>query len=689
VAGDAGARLRGARETRLADGQPVLEVSQLADARGFVRARRVLVSTGGETLLADVDPHGRIIRAAFDALTPVDVAPLLAPGAALAQADVDRLRAGVTAAIPGGAEEIRLEVDPDGARRDLTRRIGGVVVERRRYDIDPTGRAVETGSGRRDDVDGLPLELRGDALGYDAWRRLARVVRGTTTVAEIAYDALGRIAGVTTPAGSWDLLHAGGDLVEVRARGAPSAQLVRLPGGPLVETGLPSAPLRALLDGQGSLVGLADAGGAVVASALWDPFGERRRTTGRWPVVGPSFQGLLAVPGLDLLLTPARTLEPRGGAFLEPDPLGFPDGLNRRLYAAGNPLVLSDPSGLLAEPADMAGRPRGLGYAFGYGSNTVEDAWYWRSFLAIAGAFTSLAAGIVDFGLMLVDLEGLWLDCLTGGWLDYRAKSGIGQAAQRGEIGWGLDVLRVMGQGIVDTPGRWYSAVERGDYGAFGAESVNFYSLLRGGHGLARGAWGVRTNLSLRVQGRLGRRAPLWRRALREEQTSRLQPRAARLAGVDERTSGGPRVIYQDRIPAGAGELFDAQYTHGTDTITISEAAFRPFGRIGAYQGSGWRKWRWEIGNVLRGNYTLRVLAHENFHRAQFLDHQAAYLRFRSVPYPFDPREFSTSFLFDKAPWRLGAWDFEMTVPAGPLSTGVGGLGLWLLGFSGKTGEEE
>lgn len=685
---DASGRLVHARETRLADGQPVLELSQLADARGLLHVRRLAADGAGETVVADLDPHGRIVRAVFDALTPVDVAPLLPAGASSTQADIERLRSHVLRALPDGAEEIQLDVDPDGARRELTRRVGGAVVEQRRYDVDITGRAVERGSGRRDDVDGLPLELRGDTLRYDAWRRLARVDRGGAPVAEIEYDALGRIAAVTTPGGSWALLHAGEDLVEVRAGGVPTAQFVRLPGGPLVETGLPGAPFRALLDGQGSLVGLADASGAVVASCTWDPFGERRRTAGAWPAVGPAFQGLLAVPGLDLFVTPARVLDPRGGAFLEPDPLGFPDGPNRRLYAAGNPLAFSDPSGLLAQPADMAGRPKGLTYSFGYGEHTLEDTWYARAFLTIAGALTSLALGFVEVGLQIVDAVALGLDAYTGWRLDYQARSGIGQAAQHGQIRGGLDVLRVMGQSIVETPGRLYTAAERGDYGAVGAETLNLVYLLRGGYKLGRGAWDVRANLALRAQGRLGRRAPLWRQALRQAQANRLQPRAARLAGVNERGVGSARVTYVNRIPAGQGSLLDAQFDYRTHTIDISEAAFRRFGRIGGYQGSGWRKWRWEIGNILRGNYTLRVLAHENYHRAQFIDHPQAFRRFIGTPYPIDPREFSSSFRFNEAPWRLGAWDFEMTVPAGPLATGLGGLGLWLLGFSDSSDEE-
>ena len=694
---DPGGRLLYTRETRLADGRPILELSQLADARGLVRARRVEVDGTGETLAVELDGTGRIVRAAFDALTPVDVTPLLAPGAVLTQADLDQRWAGVIAAVPADAEEMRLTVDTDGARHEFVRRAARAVVERRRYDVDGIGRAVEIGSGRRDDLDGLPLAARGHSLGYDAWRRLARVDHGGRRVAEIAYDALGRIAAVTTPVGAWELLHAAGDLVEIRAGGTPSAQFVRLPGGPLVETGLPGAPLRPLLDGQGSVVGLTDGSSGPVASSFYDPFGERRRTQGASPAIGPSFHGLLAVPGLDLLLTPARSYEPRSGTFLEPDPLGFPDGPNRTLYAAGNPLAFNDPSGLMAQPADMAGRPGRLTYSFGYGEQTLENTWYNRALLVVAGAFTSLALGFVDLALSVVDVVGLTADALSGWQHDYQAKSGIGQAAQRGQIPLRgpFDGLRWIGEGIVGTPGRWYDAIERADYGAFGAETANLLGLAQGVRGLARGARGWRGSVAVKALTLLGPRGIRLRWRIRQAWLRQFQGSAARYAGIEAHHGAPERVRFFSRVRVastngrGPRPVFGV-FRHRRDTINIAETVFRPWGgwtSIGAYPGtSRWARFRWEVGNVLRGNFALRVLAHENFHRYQFLTDRAAFHRFSRLPYSLNPREVRNPYL--RPSWGPGAFDFEMTVPAGPLATGLGGLGFWLLGFSDSSDEE-
>ena len=578
---DGGGRLIHSTETRAADGQSIFELNQISDARGLVRSRRIQLDGVGETLAIGVDLHGRISRIIFDPLVNLDTTQV---GMASRQVELDRLWRGANAAMPGGAEEVRIDVAPDGARRGLTRRIGGTVVERRRYSIDATGRAVEIGSGRTDDVDGLPVKLRGDTLHYDALRRLKSITRSGAIVLEISYDALGRIAGIRADNNSWDLLHAEGNLVEIRDAGVPVTQFVRLPGGQLVEAGLPAAPLRSLVDAQGSLIGLADVAGRLVASCFRDPFGEQRQIAGAWPAIGPSFQGLLGIRGIELIFTPARSLEPRSGAFLEPDPLGFADGFNRTIYAAGNPLVLCDPSGLMAQPVGFGGRPKGLTYTFGLGTHTLDDAWYNRALLAIAGALTSIAVGLFDTVKMGVDIAGLTVDYMSGWQLDYRAKSGIGQAAQRGQIGGGLDGLRFIGQGIIDTPGRLWELIERRDYGAFGAEFLNLYSLGRSAYGFTRGIVGLRDNLSIRALARLRPHEPAWEEGLRGQQINKMQPMASRLAGVS-RSSGTPDLGYERVIPVAEGDLSVAYYHYPTDAIRISEAAFKPFSRVRPISG--------------------------------------------------------------------------------------------------------
>ena len=566
-----------------------------------------------------------------------------------------------------------LTLDGDGARRSYERRVGGAVVEQRDYAVAAVGRSVEVGLARADDVDGLPRTIDADTFTYDAWRRLTRIERNGTEQAAVAYDALGRIARLTTPIGTTDFLHAGNDLIERRSGGALQSQLVWLPGGPLVEVGSPAAPRRALVDGQGSVVGLSD-GTNVVASRSWDPFGEPRAVTGSWPA-GPGIHGLFAVPGVDLLMTPVRTYDPRSGAFCEPDPMGFPNGSNRWIYAAGNPLAFSDPSGLMAQPTKLTGapRPEGLGLAFGHGAYSPEDNVFWRAAMVMSGMLKALAGGVAETGLSVVDVVGVSADILASGKLDYRFKSGIGQAAAEGKIKGGLDVFRYMGKSIAETPGRALAAAERGDYGTFGEEAMNIVMLAKAGVAAPRAALGVAelaANPLIRGLGALGPTGRALRASIRNRQLRWMQRKAARLAGIDERVFGPPKELkYVEAMPGEPGGT--GQYWAGTDIIEVTEAAFRPFGPRGGYQGAfAFSRFRWEVGNILRGNYTLRLLVHENFHRFQAKLYRPEYMHWRGTPYPFDPREFLSH--RGTPGWGVGAWDYEMTVPAGPVATLVG-----------------
>jgi RHS repeat-associated protein len=664
---DAAGRLASIAEQRVSDGVELFSVAQLADARGATRVRRTMIDATGETVVADTDPHNRLVSVLFD------VAAGVPTGAVAVQDELDLRLTAIRDALPVGAETIVLTLDADGARRSYERRAGGAVVEQRDYTVDAAGRSVEIGRYRIDDVDGLPRIIDGDTFRYDAWRRLVRVERGGSELAGLAYDALGRIAQVRNAAGTTDLRYAGNDLVERRSGALSPTQLVWLPSGPLVEVGSPTAPRRALVDGQGSVVGLSD-GTDVVAGRSWDPFGELRTVTGPW-AAGPDFHGLVDVPDTEMLMTPTRTYDPRSGAFYEGDPMGFVDGSNRWIYAAGNPLAFSDPNGLMAQPTKLTGapRPEGLGLAFGHGSYSPEDNFFWRAAMTMSGALKSLAGGVAETGLSVVDVVGLTADIVASGKLDYRLKSGIGQAAAEGRIKGGLDVLRYMATSIAQTPARALAAAERGDYGTFGEEAMNIVMLARAGAAAPRAVLGVAEiagNPMIRGLGALGPTGRALRAWIRTRQLRWMQRKAAPLAGVDERVWGPPkRLRYVESFPGEPGVV--AMYNAGADLMDVSEAAFRPFGRIGLYQGAfRMAKARWEIGNILRGNYTLRTLVHENFHRFQAKLFRPEYMQWRGTPYPVDPREFLSP--RGTPGWGVGAWDFEMTVPAGPVATFVG-----------------
>jgi RHS repeat-associated protein len=335
------------------DGTPAaFSMRQVADGRGDPVARRLEVGPLAETLLADNDAHGRIVRAAFDDTALLDNGAL---AVAADQFDLDAAVATLAANIPATSERLDVTLDVDGARLRMERDQAGAPVEVRDYDPDVVGRCVEVGSGRIDDVEGLPLVERGNEYRYDALRRLASVERNGVTLVTVEYDALGRPVRLTTPAEVTTRIHARDDVVETAVGPVVTSQCARLPDGRPIEVGLPADPQRVFTDAQGSWVGLADINGDVIASAIWDPFGEVRATSA-WSSSDPGFHGLFDLDATGLLLTPRRTYDPRCGAFREVDPLGVPEGSNRALFAVGNPLSYADPSGLMAQPLDQSGR---------------------------------------------------------------------------------------------------------------------------------------------------------------------------------------------------------------------------------------------------------------------------------------------------------------------------------------------
>jgi RHS repeat-associated protein len=660
-------------------------VRQVADARGYPTARSVAIGAEAEVTVAETDPHGRIVAAAFDQAGPIDVGTIVAAGAAARQTDLDAVVAAVSAALPPYGETLDIQLDPDGARRQWERLQNGAVVEDRQYDVDALGRSVEVGSGRTGDSEGLPMADRGTTCRYDAFRRLSRVERNGALVAALGYDAAGRVATVTTPQGTTRLLYAGGGLVEARSGNQVVAQYVRLPGGPLIETGLPASPRRALIDGQGSLVGLADSTGAVTASALCDPFGEVRAINGTWPAIGPRFQGLLGVNGLDVLLTDVRTYDPRIGAFREIDPAGFPDGLNRGLFADGNPLAFCDPSGLMAQPADMAGRPSatpGIGGMYGESMLAFRPSdrpynWAERAALAMGGAMWSLVEGLYQLGAMLEDLKYLTLDIglrAIGIDIDYKARSGLGQMAQAGQVSGGLDVFRVMGKGLIGTPGRLIDAMERDDPFEVGREAMSGYMVGKPVLvGLAKTAFNGGVS-ALRIGGfkgglRLNRRIRTW-------QVRRMQADGEKLGGAQ----GQPPIAvrYVGRMKSEKGYVTLGAYNPARSVILMTDAAFNPVYQMNTvlaglnpwtFGGSFTSRLGLMWGAVSRGNFALRTLTHEFFHHYQRSTSPSFFKQSGfALDYRLDPAEFTQPGI--KAPWP-GAWNAELGVPRGPLPVGA------------------
>ena len=122
-----------------------------------------------------------------------------------------------------------------------------------------------------------------------------------------------------------------------------------------------------LYDEIGSARGLVDATGAVTDTYDMDTFGKPIGSTGSTPNpyrFGAAW-GYITDPSSFLQLG-ARCYWPEVGRFVSQDPEG--DGVNWYVYGDGNPVLLSDPTGLAAGTSLRGhGRPRGHGRASGRG----------------------------------------------------------------------------------------------------------------------------------------------------------------------------------------------------------------------------------------------------------------------------------------------------------------------------------
>jgi RHS repeat-associated protein len=676
---DPAGRLAWSRESTGTLPAVLSEIQQISDNRGLGGARRLTVGGRAETTLLSTNRVGRIVGAAFDAAVTMTTPVAATVGAAVSQLDLDRALASLSTALPAGAERLRLSVEGDGARTRFERIVLGAVTEERNYSVDLEGRVSDLASPRDDDEDGLPLHLGALALGYETDGRLRRGAAAGAPAAEIFHDALGRPVVLKVGSVSSRLVHAADRLVEIRdGTAGVRDQLVRLPGGELVEIGTATAPRRVIVDGQGTPVGLVDLTGTVTASAFRDPFGELRHLTGMWPAGVPSFHGLTEMPGTSLLVTPFRTYDSRSGSFLELDPMGFVDGANRALYAGGNPFAFSDPSGLMSQPATQAGRGTGMPHAWGPGLNRPYT-WYERIFAASGGAVWAVVDGLLELVKMAADVNagarGHVLSWVTGVDIDYKAVSGIGQMAQAGKIGGTLDLLGVMGKSIADTPRRVLEAAGRDDPAAVGYEVMGALQVGESAVGLVRGIGNVGVNGGVSLLRRTGPRGARWHQQFREWQLRRMQPVASRLAGASGMPE--PTLVYEPVLPGGSV----GSYSSLTNTIRISEKAFMPFvqlpagleNMIGAAAAAEMR-----LTSALRGNFALRSLAHENFHRFQYFSNPKMYEAFRSA------KTMALEFTTPGAPWP-GAYNFELTLPVGPLAgAGLTARAIFTLGITDK-----
>ena len=105
-------------------------------------------------------------------------------------------------------------------------------------------------------------------------------------------------------------------------------------------------------DGLGSVTGLVDSEGNVIERYRYSPFGKLQIYDGNWNQLTGStvgnpyfFTGRRYDPESGLYYYRARMYSSEVGRFLQPDPIGYWDGLNLYRYVSNNPLNWIDPLG--------------------------------------------------------------------------------------------------------------------------------------------------------------------------------------------------------------------------------------------------------------------------------------------------------------------------------------------------------
>ena len=189
----------------------------------------------------------------------------------------------------------------------------------------------------------------GRTFVYDSENRLISHTSPDGTVA-LAYDPLGRLYSMTSGSTTRRFLYDGLRLISEHD-GTSLVPLRRYVHGP--GTDEPAAYFEGgglglsertypHQDERGSIVAIANADGTLAAANRYDEYGAADGTpSGRF-----GYTGQVRLPALGLYYYRARMYDPRLGRFLQPDPIGYGDGMNMYAYVGGDPVNRRDPSGL-------------------------------------------------------------------------------------------------------------------------------------------------------------------------------------------------------------------------------------------------------------------------------------------------------------------------------------------------------
>jgi RHS repeat-associated protein len=120
-------------------------------------------------------------------------------------------------------------------------------------------------------------------------------------------------------------------------------------------------------DERGSVVAVSDSAGAVIGTNVYDEYGNGAATNlGRF-----RYTGQMWLPTLGMYHYKARVFSPTLGRFLQPDPIGYDDGMNMYAYVGADPVNATDPTGTQIVVISPCGRGQWLQGGRCYAARTL------------------------------------------------------------------------------------------------------------------------------------------------------------------------------------------------------------------------------------------------------------------------------------------------------------------------------
>jgi RHS repeat-associated protein len=180
------------------------------------------------------------------------------------------------------------------------------------------------------------------SYSWDARSRLTQIGLANGQTVSYGYDAAGRLASRTAGGRTTRYLYDGLSIVLDLADHGNVDYLNGLGIDDKLRQTSGADTHYFLHDHLGSTLALTDASGAVVEHQQYEPYG----ATSGSSLTRYGFTGRELDSATGLMYYRARWYDPRQGRFISEDPVGLAGGSNQYVYAANDPVNLTDPNGL-------------------------------------------------------------------------------------------------------------------------------------------------------------------------------------------------------------------------------------------------------------------------------------------------------------------------------------------------------